>query len=153
MRSSYESSSLESVHTEWSIASSSSTYTIRRVFVNPEPCCHPVTMTTVSPVFRNPRFLPKFRPYWTRRSTSFSQSVTGGSGRIKKVFSAPYCTLPQVLLQNRSFGFVTTFNFEISIVNWSWFFKRILLARQNFLSIIWKGSFSKKKKEFLNFQQ
>lgn len=73
--SSYESSSL----TRRQEGSSSSTYTMRRVFVNPDPCCHPVTTTTASPVFRKPRVLPNDTPCCTRTSTSFDQSLSGCS--------------------------------------------------------------------------
>ena len=50
------------------------TYTTRKVFVNPDPDFHPVTITMGSPLLMNPRDFPNLIPNWTRASTSFIQS-------------------------------------------------------------------------------
>lgn len=68
----------------------SNTYMIRIVLVNPEPCFHPVTMQTGSPVFKKPRVFPKSTPYLTRTSTSFSQSSKAAS--VKEIFYKSYWT-------------------------------------------------------------
>lgn len=49
-------------------------YITRIVFVNPEPCCHPVTTQIGSPAFKKPLAFPNLTPNWTRLSTSFNQS-------------------------------------------------------------------------------
>lgn len=64
-------------------STTSDTYTIRRVFVNPDPCFHPVTTMMGSPDFMKPRALPKLMPAFTRASTSFSQS--GSLSAIKNI--------------------------------------------------------------------
>lgn len=64
-----------------------STYIMRTVLVKPEPCFHPVTTTTWSPVLIKPRMRPNFSPLCTRLSTSFSQSLATPSvgGKYCKV--------------------------------------------------------------------
>lgn len=54
-------------------------YTMRMVFVKPDPCFHPVTTTTGSPDLMKPRALPKRTPNCTRSSTSFIQSLCAGT--------------------------------------------------------------------------
>lgn len=60
---------------------------MRRVFVNPDPCFHPVTTTIGSPDFIKPLVLPKLMPEFTRASTSFNQSGNLSAKKERKVNS------------------------------------------------------------------
>ena len=52
------------------------TYRILTVFEDPEPFCHPVMTTTLSPDPMKLLLLPKSMAYWTLSSTSFIQSAS-----------------------------------------------------------------------------
>ena len=60
----------------WSNKNCVMTYRILTVFEDPDPFCHPVMTTTLSPVPMKLLRLPKSMAYWTRSSTSFIQSAS-----------------------------------------------------------------------------
>lgn len=69
-------------------SSCSGTYTMRNVLVYPEPFFHPVTTTTGSPAWMNPRALPNLMACTTRVSTSFNQSLNGCSTIINCIWTS-----------------------------------------------------------------
>lgn len=60
------------------------------VLVNPDPCCHPVTMMTGSPSLMKCFDLPKLIPVVTRASTSFNQSSNRAPANIRQAGDKNY---------------------------------------------------------------